>query len=134
MAGRGGEGCRWDVPGNWTVDPPGGREHPDYVFAALRILMHAGLIVGGDWVENRFVVSNEPVHIQLARMRKLFDAVPQSRPILHGDVADFVATPLGKQVYEQHPPLFDEIVHAIELEWNAADKRYGRQRPTAHAS
>jgi hypothetical protein len=122
-----------DPPQDWTVVPPQGREHPDYVFAALGILMEVGLLAPGDWREGEFVVSVEPLDVQLAQMRDYFDDIPSDRPVLAGDVANFVATSLGRQSFEDHSPLLDQAVDAIDREWAIIDRRYGRERPNTPA-
>lgn len=121
-----------DPPEDWTADPPRVREHPDYVFAAARSFLQRGLLTAGYWEggrDGRFVAWNKPLDSLMAQMRTEYDAVPRNRPLLHGDVADFELTALGRQMHLDSSAALDDLAAAIEQEWLQIDKRYERTRP-----
>jgi hypothetical protein len=120
-----------DPPQDWIVIPPRGREHPEYVFAALAILMTRGLIVSGDRLGGAFVLCDEPVDVQIAHMRQRFNVIPGNRPVLPGDVANFVVTPGGRYAMTEHSTVLGEVAEEIERAWVNVDEGYGRERPAS---
>ncbi len=121
-------------PQDWTKVPPVGREHPEYAFATLQVLLDQGLIVAALWVDGA-LERGDSAHSTswlLERMRTMFDAVPTDRPLLLGDVADFAITPSGGEAVETHNEFFETAVGEVEREWVKLDRRLGLLRPGDH--
>ena len=121
-----------DPPEDWTAAPPRVREHPEYVFTAALRFMEQGLLTAGHWeggADGRFVASDEPLTSLIARMRVEYDAVPRDRPLLHGDVADFELTQLGRQQHRDGSLMLDELAAVLDDDWSQIDWRYRRNRP-----